>query len=260
VAGGAIAAKRKNTRPGPKAYKKDAAGRSPSPSNEVRGLLGLGGSGLSREVLPTIIHQPASTESSPLITPAARSLKRTRSAGISAVGTTIANALGTGNLGVGSPLKAVTGPNDDAADIEDGADRRVKRSRTHEPPVDKAGPSKAGGRKKSTSPNNNKNKPLPDARPHPLATSRLAPGVAPTRQSNRASSVALATASAGLEPSSTGATSMRRVVSAAGEPAGNRRDSTGSQGSEGGVTMRSRREVNLPRALRDYETRTSTMV
>lgn len=65
-----------------------------------------------------------------------------------------------------------------------------------------------------------------------------------------------------MDPASAGAggTGMRRVVSAAGTgTAAARRESTGSQGSEGMVSQRSRREVNLPRALRDYETRPGTM-
>lgn len=229
--------------------------RSPSPTGLA--ALGSGAAGLKEmSVLPTIITEPASTEYSPLpsTAPTTRSLKRTRSSGVVPLATGLANSLGTGNIGIGSPLKAVIGAQD--TDEGDAAERgRAKRSRTHEP-VNNPSSSSAST---VPPPSNPLDKDSIPPKTFPLAPGQLVPSAPthasltnPTRQSNRFTGISALAAES--------ATGMRRALSASGLTVerSSRRDSAGSQGSEGGIAGRSRREVNLPRALRDYEMRATT--
>jgi hypothetical protein len=197
-----------------------------------------------KDMVPAIVTGPASHESSPSAGPPSRmGLKRTRSNGLLNISTTTATALSSSGIAVGSPLKAVMGPED-----EENDGREPKRSR---PSTEDVPAARSSRRANTLSPQSSASLALPDdaatPKTYPLAAAKLAPRStvrSTSVQGGRTDSPALGTAS------------MRRVVSAAGLTG---RSRLGSAGPEGTARERSRREVNLPRALRDYDMRAGAM-
>jgi hypothetical protein len=161
-------------------------------------------------------------------------MKRTRSAGLPAISTSLANALGTANVVASSPLKAVTGPNTPerepvmtTSSAESGPVRRG-RSRLSGG-SDESPPNEPGSGRKANS--------------HSPTTSTIPLAAEPPNGNtvhNPLHGKALA-----------GATSMRRVVSASniGKKNGN---------STEAARERSKREVILPGRLRDYDVKATT--
>ncbi|GFZ51063.1 hypothetical protein JCM24511_08821 [Saitozyma sp. JCM 24511] len=209
---------------------------------------------------PAITTEPASSESTPAPPPAAVTssgparigLKRTRSNGLLNIST--AN-VASGGIGVSSPLRVAIGPDETEVEADDGSSgREAKRAKSGPDlgvlDVDPMARGGAGRRATTLSPQSS-TEPLPDdastPKTYPLAAGRLAP-----RSTARSTSVQ---AQGGRNESSPlGTPSMRRAVSSAGASVGSR-SRLGSVGAEGMARERSRREVNLPRALRDYEMR-----
>ena len=235
MARAAAAAKR---RKGKSRANSKGQGRSESPKDKPPTLDGEGSANV-----PTITTEPASNPTSPALSavtpvppapapiPPRAGLKRTRSIGLG-ISTATANSA-NGQMAVGSPLRAVTGPE---SPEQDGA-REAKRTRLS----DSDGPGRMTRRASSGS---------------PVVAAQALPTV-PAASVRRGSATGLTSE----------ATAMRRAVSAttlaqAGSRSMARTGSAGSNSSLGEALAagreRARREVTLPGRLRDYDMRAGT--
>lgn len=185
------------------------------------------------EEVPTIITEPASAESSPH--PARMGLKRTRSQGLLPISTTLANAMGAGAVGLGSPLKAVTGP--ESEEDKDSGRSRKRCRLSHD--AESLAPPRSARRANTTSPIFNAS-PLPTSEPEiPSSTFPIAQAKPLPRMGARSLSVAPST------------TTMKRAVSAGVRAVGMGR--VASAGAEAALGKeRVKREVTMPGRLRDY--------
>ena len=149
------------------------------------------------------------------------------------ISTTAANALGTGAVGIGSPLKAVTGP--DEEQVED-AGRKNKRSRLSDE-SDTLAPPRMNRRANTTSP-------VLHATTLPFTDLEASPGLFPLaatkslpRTGNRSVSAASATKMTRASSAGSKGTAMGRTISASSETLGRER---------------TKREIVVPERLRDY--------
>jgi len=162
-------------------------------------------------------------------------MKRTRSAGFAPISTALATALGTGNVGVNSPLKAVTGPN-----TPEKAEPEKPDGSAESAPI-RRGRSRLSGGSDDSPPNEHGSG--RKANSHSPTTSTIPLIVEPTNGVPSSNPL--------HRKASTGAIDMRRVVSASniGKKPGN---------SIEAARERSKREVILPGRLRDYDVKATT--
>ena len=213
-------------------------GKSRGSSKAVTSARATTSASPTKDDVPVVTTEAASKESTPAPTSAVgfaprSGLKRTRSNGFG-IAVNTANNL-TGSPVVSSPLRAVTGPENDNEEEQGGSAR--KRSKLAETTS-----TRVTRRANSHSPHTASDNLPPDEgrllKTEPLAAAELLPST--RRGSNGA----------------TDTTTMRRAVSSNGPgPVSKKMKRTGSSGSATSEAReRSRRETTLPGRLRDYDT------